>query len=125
MQHPRIIFFIYVVEDDIELLFLLGEQLQSIAHGNVNAILNSSLLEILARFGRVALIAIAVKDFALFADGARPPERGVADGRAHLEHAPRADHSLVLKKHAPYGRAHDRDVPLPGLLLHLAQHSVT
>src|SRR5260370_36781978 len=106
MQHPRIIFFIYVVEDDIELLFLLGEQLQSIAHGNVNAILNSRLLEILARFGRVALIAIAVKDFALFAVDAHPPERGVADRRAHLEHAPRADHSRVLKAHYTYSRTH-------------------
>ena len=47
-QHARIIFFVHIVEDDVEFLLLLGEEFQSVAGMKRDAVGNSGPIEIAA-----------------------------------------------------------------------------
>src|SRR5207253_9245596 len=82
----RIVFFVHVVENDVELLFLLGEKLECVANFYGDAISDSCSLEVATRLLGVLGVTIGVDHTTALAQGMSPPNGRVADGRAHLEY---------------------------------------
>src|SRR6267378_1086485 len=79
-QHARVVFFIDIVEDDVVLLLLLGENFKSVPGVERDAIGNTSAIEVAASPLSVLCIAVGVDDAAFVADGLCPPDSRVSDG---------------------------------------------
>src|SRR5271157_1575993 len=82
---------------------------------------DAGLLKVAARFVGVLAATVGVMDFAALADGLGPPDRGVADRRAHFEDGPGVDQARVLVEEAADRRADDGNLALLRLPLHLLQ----
>src|SRR5208337_4411153 len=70
-------------------------------------------------------IAVGIDDASTLTHRARPPDRGIADGRTHLEDRLRAADNSELIKHACYGGSDDGDVVLARLIFHLGENCVS
>ena len=101
------------------------EKSDRLADTHLDAVAQPETLEISPRLPCVLLAAVGVEDPALRPDGAGEERGRVADGRAQLEDAPRADRPREHREQGRDGGTHDRDVARPRLFLHLHDHGMT
>ena len=113
-----------VVEDQVELPLRLVEPRQRVADEDRHALGDARLREVPARLGGVLLRAVRVEDVPVGSDGAREPDRRVADGAPELEDAPRPDEPRVLSEEPTHRRPDDRDPAARGVRLHSREDRV-
>ena len=91
-KDPGILFFVHIVEDDVEGgILLLRKNFECIASVDLNSVGDAGLLEIAACFFCVLLAAVGVDHATTVAHSARPPDGGISDSRTHLENCLRID----------------------------------
>jgi hypothetical protein len=113
-----------VAEDDVELAVDLVHQLEGhptvapdpVGEAGAPEVVHGSLL--------VRRIAVGHVDLAALADGSGEPVRRVSVARAKLQDPPGPDRSSEDLQGHPDQAVDDREVPLPGLLLHLVRDRV-
>src|SRR5439155_2683009 len=103
-EDARIVFFVDVVEDDVELLFLLGEKLECVANLYRDAISDTSSLEVAAGLLSVLGVPVGVDHTAALSQSAGPPNGRVADGGAHLEYLSSITDQRKLMQNTPNRR---------------------
>ncbi|HKH97676.1 MAG TPA: hypothetical protein VJ999_01100 [Candidatus Sulfotelmatobacter sp.] len=123
-QHAGIIFLVHVVEDDVELLFVLGEELQRVAGVEGDAAGDAGAGKVAAGALGILPVAIGIDDAAFLSHGLGPPDGGVPNGRSQFKHRAGIDHEGQLLEHAGHRRADDGHAVLGGIVLHLGQHLV-
>jgi hypothetical protein len=74
-----IVFFIHVVENDVELLLFFGEQFERIAGFQGDTVADTCTLKIFASTSGVIRVAVRVNNLAALGDGASPSDGRVPD----------------------------------------------
>src|SRR5581483_3086993 len=123
-EYAGIVFLVHVVENNVHFRFLFGKQFECVAHQDLHAVADPGAVEIATGLLGIAGIAVGVEDATSFAQGARPPDGGITDGRAHLEHSTSLANPGDLVEEAADSRTYNGYVPLCGLGLHFRQHGI-
>ena len=85
VQHSRIIFFIDVIKNNVELPLPLRELLQRVTHADVNSFCHAGTAKVPAGLVRIFRIAVSIENFSVLTYGPGKPQRGVSDSRAQLK----------------------------------------
>src|ERR1019366_10376042 len=95
-----------------------------VAHANRDALADAGTIEVAAGLFGAFGVAVGVDDASAFAHRARPPDGGIAYGRAHFEELLRAADGGQLIKHASDGGADDGHIVFAGVSFHLGENFV-
>src|SRR6266705_96338 len=124
-QRRRVLALVHVDEDQIEHTARAPEDLQGVAHSNVNPMRDACFLKTLPRALRVFGVAVAVEHFTPRPGCPREPNRRIADGRAHFENPLCAGNADQKRQQPRYRWSDDGHAVLCCVGFHFAQHSVT
>jgi hypothetical protein len=122
LQRLRITLLVDVEEDDVEVARRRLERGDRVADLDLHAVGELHSLQIAARLFRLLGAAVGVEDLPVAADGPGEERRRVPDGAAELEDPGGADRARQDLQQRADRRAHDRNVVLGGVRLHLGEH---
>src|SRR5439155_3884315 len=97
-KYSWIVFFVDVVENNVEFLLLLREQFEGVADSDSDAVGDSGPFEVFASLLGILGVAIGVDDPAVLAHSTGPPNGGITNSGAHFENILGAhDHSQLVE----------------------------